>query len=199
MWNYWLGGKDNYQVDRELGDQVLATWPAVRDHARPSRVFLTRSVRDLVREAGVRQFLDLGTGLPTADNTHEIAQAESPDCRIVYVDNDPLVLTHARALLTSKYGEVEHVDADLKDPNQVVEEAGTRLDFDRPVAVCVMSTMGHLGSASKAHGLVARVMDACPAGSYLALNEGVADRDDRGRGVGLQLGWCRGVQPAHSG
>lgn len=174
VWNYWLGGKDNYEVDRALGDQVSTALPTMPDHAQASRVFLTRAVRCLVRECGVRQFLDLGTGLPTADNTHEIAQAEAPECRVVYVDNDPLVLAHARALLNSnRQGTVEYVDADLRAPNEVVQEAVKRLDFDQPVAVCVMSTMGHLGDVSEAHGLVDRVMAATPVGSYLALNEGL--------------------------
>lgn len=173
VWNYWLGGKDHYEVDRELGDQVSAALPTMPQHAQASRAFLTRAVRYLVRECGLRQFLDLGTGLPTADNTHEIAQAEDPNCQVVYVDNDPLVLAHARALLTSQSGNVEYVDANLREPDTVVDEAIKRLDFQQPVGVCVMSTMGHLGDAAEAHGLVERVMAAAPVGSYLALNEGL--------------------------
>jgi len=127
IWNYWLGGKDNYPVDRAAGDQFRQAFPGVVDVARASRQFLTRSVRYLAGEAGIRQFLDIGTGLPTADNTHEVAQRVAPDSRIVYVDNDPLVLTHARALLTSTpQGATDYVDADLREPDQILAAAPAR-------------------------------------------------------------------------
>jgi hypothetical protein len=132
VWNHWLGGKDNYPVDRAAGDQFREIFPEIVDAARASRGFLTRVVRFLAGEAGIRQFLDVGTGLPTVDNTHEVAQRVAPESRIVYVDNDPLVLTHARALLTSTpQGATDYVDADLREPDQILAAAARTLDFDQ--------------------------------------------------------------------
>jgi hypothetical protein len=170
IWNYLLGGKDNFAVDREVGDQILAGQPALAENARLSRAFLVRAVRYLAAEAGVRQFLDIGTGLPTANNTHEVAQAAAPESRIVYVDNDPLVLVHARALLTSSpEGATAYVDADLYDTGLVLREAARTLDFTQPVAVLFMGVLGHVEDDSVAQGIVRRVMDAVPSGSYLAV------------------------------
>src|SRR5947209_16685710 len=136
IWNYWLGGKDNYAVDREAGDQFSAIYPGIVDIARADRAFLGRVVRYLAGEAGVRQFLDVGTGLPTADNTHQVAQRVAPESRIVYVDNDPLVLAHARALLTSSpEGATAYVDADLRDSDRIMSEAAGTLDFTQPIAL----------------------------------------------------------------
>jgi hypothetical protein len=124
VWNYWLGGKDNFPADREAGDQFREAFPGVVDVARASRAFLTRAVRYLAGEAGIRQFLDVGTGIPTADNTHEVAQRVAPESRIVYVDNDPIVLAHARALLTgTPEGRTAYVDADLYEPGKILEAA----------------------------------------------------------------------------
>src|SRR6476659_7284191 len=135
IWNYWLGGKDNYQVDEEAGDAYTAVFPGIVTIARSSRAFLRRNIEYLVTEAGIRQFLDIGTGLPTADNTHEVAQRLAPEARIVYVDNDPMVLAHARILLTSSPdGVTNYIDADLHDPANILAEAGQTLDLAQPVA-----------------------------------------------------------------
>jgi len=142
IWNYWLGGRDNYPVDRAAGDQYREVFPGVVDVARASRGFLTRAVRYLAGEAGIRQFLDVGTGLPTADNTHQVAQRVAPDSRIVYVDNDPLVLAHARALLTSTpEGATAYVDADLRDPDTIARAAAKTLDVAQPIALMLMGIM----------------------------------------------------------
>src|SRR5689334_15550449 len=136
LWNYWLGGKDNFASDRAAGDEIARQLPSIIDLAVADRAFLGRMVRHLVAERGVRQILDIGTGLPTADNTHQVAQSIAPDARIVYVDNDPLVLVHARALLTSTAeGATEYIEADLNDPEAIIAAAGRTLDFSRPVAV----------------------------------------------------------------
>jgi hypothetical protein len=173
VWNYWLGGKDNYPVDRAAGDQFREAFPGVVDVARASRAFLTRAVRYLAGEAGIRQFLDVGTGLPTADNTHQVAQRVAPDARIVYVDNDPLVLVHARALLTSTpEGVTDYVDADLYDPDSILREAGRTLDFGRPAAVMLMGILGHVGDYDEARSIVRRLLAPMPSGSYLALDDG---------------------------
>ena len=173
IWNYLLGGKDNFAVDRAVGDQILVGQPALAENARLSRAFLVRAVRYLAGEAGVRQFLDIGTGLPTANNTHEVAQSVASDSRIVYVDNDPLVLSHARALLTSKpEGRTNYVDADLYDTELVLREAQRTLDFSEPVAVLFMGVLGHVEDDATAMGIVRTAMAAVPSGSYLAVYDG---------------------------
>jgi O-methyltransferase involved in polyketide biosynthesis len=173
IWNYWLGGKDNFPVDRQVGDQILEAFPAIVENARASRAFLARTVRYLAGEAGVRQFLDVGTGLPTADNTHQVAQRVAPESRIVYVDNDPIVLTHARALLTSTpEGRTAYVDADLRDPDHVLQEAAGTLDFTQPVAIMLMGILGHIADDGQAQTIVERLVGAVPSGSYLAMNDG---------------------------
>jgi hypothetical protein len=172
IWNYWLGGKDNYPVDREAGDRFREVFPGIADLARASRHFLARAVRYLAGEAGVRQFLDIGTGLPTVDNTHEVAQRVAPDARIVYVDNDPLVLVHAHALLTSTpEGVTTYINADLHDPDTILEAAAGTLDFSRPIALMLMQMTGHISDTGEAHAIVRRLMDALPPGSYLAFND----------------------------
>jgi hypothetical protein len=174
IWNYWLGGKDNYPVDHEAGDAFRAVFPGITDLARDSRAFLGRAVTYLAGEAGIRQFLDIGTGLPTADNTHEIAQRTAPDARIVYVDNDPLVLTHARALLTSTpEGATDYVDSDLHDPETVLREAAKTLDLSRPVALTMMQVSGHIADYDEALSIVGRLMAGLPSGSYFAFNDSV--------------------------
>ena len=173
IWNYWLGGKDNYPVDREAGEAFLKAYPGMAAEARANRQFLSRAVRYLVIKAGVRQFLDVGTGLPTADNTHEIAQRLNPACRIVYVDNDPLVLAHARALLTSTpEGVTDYVDADLHDPDKILDAAANTLDFSVPIALILSGIMGHIADNEGAHAIVSRLMDRLPSGSYLMLQDG---------------------------
>ena len=173
IWNYWLGGKDNFPVDREVGDQVLEAFPAIVENARASRAFLIRAVRYLAGGAGIRQFLDIGTGLPTANNTHEVAQAVAPECRIVYVDNDPIVLTHARVLLTSTpEGATAYLDADLRDPDKILQEAASTLDFSQPIAVMLMGILGHIPDDGEAQSTVGRLMSGVSSGSYLTMNDG---------------------------
>ena len=175
IWNYWLGGKDNFAVDRAAGDAWAATFPGVRDIARASRSFLTRSLHYLAAEAGIRQFLDIGTGLPTADNTHQVAQRVAPGARIVYVDNDPLVLAHARALLTSTpEGATAYIHADLRDPDKILAEAAETLDFTKPIALILSGVLGHVVDIGEARSIVRGLMDALPSGSYLSLNDGTS-------------------------
>ncbi|MFI0349491.1 SAM-dependent methyltransferase [Actinomadura sp. 9N407] len=175
VWNYWLGGKDNFPVDQELGDQFREVFPGIVDLARFSRAFLARAVTYLVKEEGIRQFLDIGTGLPTHDNTHEVAQRAAPDSRIVYVDNDPLVLAHARALLTStSEGATAYIDADLHQPEAILEQAGRTLNLREPVALIVIQTLGHISPENgdaEARGILRRLLDKLPPGSFLALND----------------------------
>ncbi|MGA4839196.1 SAM-dependent methyltransferase [Streptomyces sp. G45] len=171
IWNYWLGGKDNYPVDRETGDRIRELHPGIGDYARADRQFLGRAVRHLVADQGLRQFLDVGTGLPTADNTHEVAQRLAPESRIVYVDNDPLVLTHARALLTSSpEGRTDYLDADMRDVDAVLEHAAKTLDLSRPVGLMLLGVVIFIEDDAEAYGLVRRFMDALPAGSHLVLS-----------------------------
>ncbi|MFW6690114.1 SAM-dependent methyltransferase [Streptomyces sp. MAR4 CNX-425] len=175
IWNYWLGGKDNYEVDRRAGDEYIRISPAVVDVARASRAFLVRSIRHLAGESGIRQFLDVGTGLPTAQNTHEVAQSVAPESRIVYVDHDPLVLAHARALLTSTpEGVTDYIDADMRDLETILAQAGKVLDLSRPTALILSGIMGHVADAEEARGIVRGLVDALPPGSYLSLNDGTS-------------------------
>jgi hypothetical protein len=170
IWNYWLGGKDNFAADRAVGDQVREFLPDIVTSARADRAFLRRAVRFLVAEAGVRQFLDVGTGLPTAQNTHEVAQAIAPESRIVYTDNDPMVLAHARALLTSTdEGATEYLDADARDTGTILTAAANTLDFGKPVAVMLLGILNFIGDDDQARGVVQRLMAAVPSGSYLAV------------------------------
>ncbi|MFJ4683967.1 SAM-dependent methyltransferase [Streptomyces sp. NPDC091377] len=169
IWNYWLGGKDCYEIDRQVGDQIQAGNPAITDIAVAQRAFLVRAVEHLVRGAGIRQFLDVGTGLPTADNTHEVAQRLDPTTRIVYVDHDPVVLAHAEALLTTTpEGATDYIDADLRDPEGILREAARTLDLDRPVALMLLGITAHVVDDS-AYGIVGRLVDALPSGSHLVL------------------------------
>ncbi|MGW2723220.1 SAM-dependent methyltransferase [Streptomyces sp. NPDC001492] len=171
IWNYWLGGGDYYEVDRVAGDRIRELHPAIGEYARADRLFLGRAVRHLVAEAGIRQFLDIGTGLPTADNTHEVAQRLAPDARIVYVDNDPLVLAHARALLTSSpEGRTDHVDEDLRNVDSILERAAETLDLTQPVALMLLGVVIFIGDEEDPYGMVRRLMDALPSGSHLVLS-----------------------------
>jgi S-adenosyl methyltransferase len=175
IWNYWLGGKDNYPVDRAAGDEYVKSFPDIVDIARQSRAFLARAVRFLGADAGVRQFLDIGTGLPTVDNTHEVAQRVAPDSRIAYVDNDPLVLVHAQALLTStREGTCHYIDADLREPEKILAKAATTLDFSRPVALMLMEILGHISDDDEARSVVSRLMGELPSGSYLVIADGTS-------------------------
>ena len=170
IWNYWLGGKDNYEVDREVGERVKGIFPVVAELARADREFLGRVVHHLAAEAGIRQFLDIGTGLPTANNTHEVAQRVAPDSRIVYVDNDPLVLVHARALLTSSpEGSTRYIEADLHDPATILAGAAKTLDLTRPVAIMLLGIMHFIEDDDELQRIIDELVAAVPSGSYLAV------------------------------
>jgi O-methyltransferase involved in polyketide biosynthesis len=171
IWNYWLGGKDNYAVDREAGDKVAAMLPIIVAQARADRAFLGRAIRYLAGEEGIRQFLDIGTGLPTADNTHEVAQRVAPQCRIVYADNDPLVLSHARALLVSApEGACDYVDGDLREPDTILAKAAHTLDFTKPVALMLLGVLHHIPDTDQAYSIVRHLVAALAPGSFLTIN-----------------------------
>jgi hypothetical protein len=170
VWNHWLGGKDNYPVDRDASDQFQSTYPQIAQIARYSRLFLGRAVRALAAGAGIRQFLDIGVGLPCHDNLHEIAQRAAPDARIVYVDNDPLVITHACALLTSgPKGAVDVVAADLNDPRLILQEAAAALRLDEPVALVLANVLGHVTSQDQARRIAHELMAGLCPGSHLVV------------------------------
>ncbi len=167
IWNYWLGGEDNYAVDREAGDAWVAIHPEIVEIARVTRALLRRSIEHLTLEVGIRQFLDVGTGLPTADNTHEVAQRLAPESRIVHVDDDPLVLAHARALLASTdEGATRYLHADVHDSAALIEGAAEILDLTRPVGVCFLGVLGRIADVDEARTLVRGLMDRMPSGSY---------------------------------
>jgi O-methyltransferase involved in polyketide biosynthesis len=171
IWNYWLGGKDNYAVDRLAGDKVAEMLPIIVAQARADRAFLGRAIRYLAGEEGIRQFLDIGTGLPTADNTHEVAQRVAPESRIVYADNDPLVLVHARALLTSTpEGSCDYVEGDLRDPAKILDDAARALDFSQPVGLMLLGVLHHLPDTDEAYSVVRRLVAALAPGSFLTVN-----------------------------
>ena len=178
IWNYWLGGKDNYEVDRAAGDQIRGLHPGIGDYAREDRLFLGRAVRHLVTEVGIRQFLDIGTGLPTADNTHEVAQRLAPESRVVYVDNDPLVLVHAQALLTSSpEGRTDYLDEDLRNVDAILEHAAKTLDLSEPVALMLLGVVIFLEDDEEAYGITRRLMEALPSGSHLVLSHTITRPD----------------------
>jgi S-adenosyl methyltransferase len=174
--DYWLGGKDNFAADRAAGDAVIQAYPGIVASVRANRAFLARVVRFLAAEAGIRQFLDIGTGIPAANNTHEVAQSVAPGCRVVYVDYDPVVLLHAQALLTSSaLGALDYIDADLRDPQKLLARAARTLDFSRPVAVMLIAIMHVIGDQDDPGGIIRQLMAAVPAGSYLALSQVASD------------------------
>ena len=176
VYDYWLGGKDNFEADRVAGEETIAAYPAIRASARANRAFLARTVSYLAADAGIRQFLDLGTGLPTASNTHEVAQCVGPESRVVYVDNDPLVLSHARALLTSSpEGVTAYLDADLRDTDQILEQAAATLDFGRPVAIMLLAILHYIPDLAEARDIVARLVAAVPPGSFIAISHAGSD------------------------
>ena len=180
MYDYILGGKDNYAADRAAVEALLKVDPGAAASSRENRAFLGRVVRYLAADAGIRQFLDIGTGIPTAGNTHEVAQSVAPDAQVVYVDYDPVVLAHARALLTSsEAGATEYIDADLRDTGKILTQAAELLDFTKPVAVTLLAILHALPDADDPHAIVARIMDALPSGSYLAISHAGADLLDR--------------------
>jgi len=171
VYDYWLGGKDNCAADRVAGDAVIEAYPYVAAGVRANRAFLARVVRYLAGEAGIRQFLDIGTGIPTANNTHEVAQAVAPESRVVYVDNDPVVLAHARALLASgPEGATAYIDADFRDIDKILGGASQTLDFSRPVAVMLIAILHLIDDEADSHGVVTKLITAVPSGSYLAVS-----------------------------
>jgi hypothetical protein len=178
IYDYWLGGKDNFPADREAAEQVIAVFPGILPGVRANRALLGRMVRYLAGEAGIRQFLDVGTGLPTEDNTHEVAQAVAPESRIVYVDNDPIVLAHARALLSSTpQGATNYIQADLRDADKILQGAAQTLDFSKPIAITLLMILMLIQDAEDPYGIVARLVDAVPSGSHLAISHPAGDVD----------------------
>jgi trans-aconitate methyltransferase len=176
IWNYWVGGKDHFQADREAAEKVIEVMPFMPLIAQAARRFLAGAVTMLATDYGVRQFLDIGTGLPVADNTHEVAQRTAPDSRIVYVDNDPIVLTHARALLTSgSTGRTDYIHADLRDTDKILAGAAGTLDLSRPVAVLLIEILHFIPDADDPYGVIGRLMDGLPSGSYLAIAHAPSD------------------------
>jgi len=176
VYDYWLGGKDNFAADREAGDRVLAVTPGLRERVLANRAFLVRAVRYLAAEAGIRQFLDIGTGIPSANNTHEVAQQAAPDSRIVYVDNDPIVLTHARALLAGgPEGSIQYIDGDVRDVASLTRAAAKTLDFTQPTVLMLLGILHLIQDAEGPYELVATLMDALPSGSYLAVSHPASD------------------------
>jgi S-adenosyl methyltransferase len=176
VYNYWLGGTDNYPADREAAEQAIAANPQIVTDVRANRAFLTRAVRYLAAEAGIRRFLDIGTGLPTASNTHEVAQATAPTARVVYVDNDPIVLAHARALLTSTPdGVTAYLDADLRDTSAILQASAQTLDLGQPVALMLLIVLHLIPDADDPYRIVATLMQALPSGSYLVLTHPASD------------------------
>jgi S-adenosyl methyltransferase len=200
IYDYLLGGKDNYAADRAAVDAVLKVAPELGFTARANRAFLGRVVRYLTAQAGIRQFLDIGTGIPTAGNTHQVAQAVAPESRVVYVDYDPVVLAHARALLTShKAGATEYVDADLRDTDAILGHAARLLDFTKPVAVTLLMVLHVIPDSDDPHALVAKVMDALPSGSYLAVSHLGSDLLDQEAKTGFENIVSRSAQQQYIG
>lgn len=175
VYDYWLGGKNNFPADREAGDRVVEIRPAILSDVGENRAFLRRAVRFLVAEAGIRQLLDIGTGLPSAGNTHEVAQAEAPESRVVYVDNDPMVLAHARAMLTGTPGTTAYLKADLREPDSILRDAAKTLDFSRPVAVMLVAILHHIRDEDDPAGIIRTLMAAVPPGSYLVISHLASD------------------------
>ena len=182
VYDYWLGGKDNFPADRALAEHIMQAIPTMRAMAAANRAFLTRAVRYLAAEAGIRQFLDIGTGIPTSPNVHEVAQAVAPDARVVYVDNDPIVLAHARALLKSQnIGETAFILADLHEPQAIVDHPtlGATLDLTQPVAVMMVAVLMYFRDTEdpNPYGMVSTLLEPMPSGSYLAVTHPTADFD----------------------
>ena len=195
IYNYLLGGKDNYASDRAAADAALKVWPDAAVAARAGRAFLGRVVRFLTAEAGIRQFLDIGTGIPTAGNTHEVAQAIAPESRVVYVDYDPVVLAHARALLdSSEAGATEYIEADLRDTGTILARAADLLDFSKPVAVSMLAILHVIPDADDPHAIVAKLTDTLAPGSYLAISHWASDLLDPEKQQGIRDSWNGRVQ-----
>ena len=176
VYDYWLGGRDNFAADRIAAEQAKQAYPDIVFSVRANRAFLARAVRYLAGEAGIRQFLDIGTGIPTSNNTHEVAQSAAAECRVVYVDNDPIVLAHARALLVSSpHGVTNYLDSDLRDTRKILTGAARTLDFSRPIAIMLMAILQHIDRADDPYAIVARLVEAVPPGSYLIISHPASD------------------------
>jgi SAM-dependent methyltransferase len=198
VYDYYLGGKDNFAADRETAERAMQSWRAVRTAVRENRAFLGRAVRYLASEAGIRQFLDIGTGLPSANNVHEVAQAVAPESRVVYVDNDPIVLVHARALLGSApEGRTAYIDADLREPEKILASPAVAetLDLSRPVALMLVAILHFLIDADNPARVVATLLDALPPGSYLVASHVTPEHDPEGV-RGLERAYRQGGIPA---
>jgi len=190
VYDYMLGGKDNYAADREAAEASIKVWPDMLWAARANRAFLGRAVRYLATDAGIRQFLDIGTGIPTAGNTHQVAQAIAPESRVVYVDYDPVVLAHARALLISNdAGATEYIDADVRDTGPILAQAADLLDFSKPVAVTLLAILHAIPDSDDPYAIVAEIMAAVPPGSYLAISHAASDLLDEERLAGIKDAW----------
>ena len=200
IYDYYLGGKDNFAADRRTAERAMQSWPAVRTAVRENRAFLGRAVRFLVAEAGIRQFLDIGTGLPSANNVHEVAQRLVPSCRVVYVDNDPIVLAHARALLTSSpEGKTAYIQADLREPEKILDDPVTRqtLDFTRPVALMLVAVLHFVPDSDGPRPIVDTLLGALPSGSYLVASHVTPEHDPEGVG-GLERTYQASGLPAQA-
>jgi hypothetical protein len=202
IYDYWLGGKDNFKADRDAAEQMIQQYPDIVTGVRKNRAFLGRAVHYLAAEAGIRQFLDIGTGLPSSNNTHEVAQRAAPDARIVYVDNDPIVLSHAQALLTSTpEGACAYVDADIRDTGKILKDAANLLDFSRPVAVCLIMILQFIPDEDDPVSIVRALVDALPSGSYLTLAHPASDVDQHVgpalRQLSTRMGGTRAVPRSH--
>ncbi|MFF9570903.1 SAM-dependent methyltransferase [Streptomyces sp. NPDC014685] len=195
VWNHWLGGRDNLPVDREVGDRVTAMYPSIGEVARADREFLGRAVRHLAGDVGIEQFLDIGTGLPTAGNTHEVAQHTAPGSRVVYVDNDPVVLAHARALLTSSpEGATAYVEADARRPEEILRAAEPTLDLGKPVAVMLLGILNFVLDTDEARHIVRTLMDAVPSGSHLVLTHPTLELGGEGNEAAMRF-WNENATP----
>ena len=196
IYDYGLGGKNHFAADREVAEKVLTNWPNARTLARENRAFLGRAVRYLAGEAGVRQFLDIGTGLPTTNNVHEVAQAIAPSSRVVYADNDPMVLAHARALLTSApEGRTAYIHADLRDPAAILSDPVIHdvLDFSQPIALMLIAILHFIPDDDKPAEIIATLLDALPSGSYLAASHATAEHNPDEAAAVLRAYWESGI------
>jgi hypothetical protein len=202
IYDYWLGGKDNFKADRDAAEQMIQQYPDIVTGVRKNRAFLGRAVHYLAAEASIRQFLDIGTGLPSSNNTHEVAQRAAPEARIVYVDNDPIVLSHAQALLTSTpEGACAYVDADIRDTGKILKDAANLLDFSRPVAVCLIMILQFIPDEDDPFSIVRALVDAIPSGSYLTVAHPASDVDQHVgpalRQLSTRMGGTRAVPRSH--
>ena len=186
LWNYWLGGKDNFEIDRTVGDAIARMFPVIRDVARADREFLRRVVTQLARDVGIRQFLDVGTGLPTAENTHEVAQRIAPEARVVYVDHDPVVLSYARVLLAGTSGRTAYIDADAEHPDEILRRAAETIDFDEPIALMMLGLLCFLDDAAARH-TVSTLVDSLAPGSVVVITHPTTELDGEANVAAMQF------------